>query len=79
MPQTGRRKGLVSWAQPAAISSPNRAPSTSHSDAPSPTSPPTTPDVNQIIELIAQRIDRRGNGYHDGENPLPPDYRVHSE
>ncbi|KAJ7770290.1 hypothetical protein DFH07DRAFT_768798 [Mycena maculata] len=44
----------------------------------SPISPTSPPDVNQIIELIAQRIDRREEDPRS-EPHLPPDYsHVHS-
>ncbi|KAJ7677946.1 hypothetical protein DFH06DRAFT_1167453 [Mycena polygramma] len=42
----------------------------------SPTSPASAPDVNQIIELIAQRIDRREGSQLELS---PPDYDAHSQ
>ncbi|KAF7369213.1 TPR-REGION domain-containing protein [Mycena venus] len=68
-----RRKGQVisESSQPVTTSSP---PLTSHSGPMSPTSPA---DVNHIIELIAQRIDRREES-RGSESSAPPGYRVHS-
>ncbi|KAJ7472448.1 hypothetical protein B0H11DRAFT_2039051 [Mycena galericulata] len=43
----------------------------------SPTSSTSPADVNQIIELIAQRIDRRDDN-QGSHYTLPPDYRVRS-
>ncbi|KAJ7240854.1 hypothetical protein B0H12DRAFT_1134292 [Mycena haematopus] len=52
------------------------SPTTQYTPA-SAVSPNTSPtDVNQIIELIAQRIDRRGG--QGPEGALPPEYHVHS-
>jgi len=49
-----RRKGQATWPQPTPASSPPPIPH--HA---SPISPSNPADMNQIIELIAQRVDRR--------------------
>ncbi|KAJ6551179.1 hypothetical protein B0H19DRAFT_163324 [Mycena capillaripes] len=60
------RKGDITLPQPA--------PAPSVISTTSPTSPT---DVNQLLELLAQRIDRR-DGNHISESASPPDYRAHT-
>ncbi|KAJ7312929.1 hypothetical protein DFH08DRAFT_896216 [Mycena albidolilacea] len=62
-----RRKGEAPWPRPAPPPSP---PLTSHGSTMSPTG---SVNVDQIIEIIAQRIDRRED-IHGSESHLPPDY-----
>ncbi|KAJ7489165.1 hypothetical protein FB451DRAFT_1125416 [Mycena latifolia] len=87
MTQHGLRPPVARKNQPAPVHTviaPHSSPPSSTRRLVSPTSPPSpagpaspaTADVNQIIELIAQRIDRRRED--NSENQLPPGYRVHS-
>ncbi|KAF8201353.1 hypothetical protein K438DRAFT_1965849 [Mycena galopus ATCC 62051] len=72
MTQTSPRKGQSTWSAPAV---PQTSLPPAHHSPPASTASPTSPaDVNQIIELIAQRIDRRDGG-QGPENNLPPGYR----
>ncbi|KAF7377456.1 hypothetical protein MSAN_00167400 [Mycena sanguinolenta] len=76
MSQAGRqppRKGHPIRSQPA----PSSVSSTTRSVSPPASAvSPIAPDVNQIIELIAQRIDRRDG--QRSESTSPPGYNVHS-
>ncbi|KAF7369212.1 hypothetical protein MVEN_00248800 [Mycena venus] len=70
------RKGHSTWSQPALPPAPS-PPTPLYAPAASAVSPTSPADVNQIIELIAQRIDRREGG-QGSESLSPPGYRVHS-
>ncbi|KAJ6598214.1 hypothetical protein DFH09DRAFT_55045 [Mycena vulgaris] len=74
-PSSSTRKNHVPL-RTAPNSPPSPPPAMPQHGAPISPTPPGTADVNQIIELIAQRIDRRGEGH--SESHLPPEYRVHS-
>ncbi|KAJ7040975.1 hypothetical protein C8F04DRAFT_1081231 [Mycena alexandri] len=90
--ESPRRKGQAVWLQPGpgpvqgSPQNPTRS-SILHSH-PSPTSTPSPTSngtlgsplapavVNQLLELIAQRIDRRGESHGSEGSSSPPEYRI---
>ncbi|KAK7023137.1 hypothetical protein R3P38DRAFT_3317360 [Favolaschia claudopus] len=74
---SSKRQRILAPPAPLLAPPPVTQPTVSPPAGSNPLSPSSPADVNQIIELIAQRIDRRERGQERRESgTLPPGYRV---